>query len=106
MNGVEVTTAVSAGAAAPFTGPAVGERDPETVAREFAGVFYSMMVQEMQKTVPANSYFGGQGEEVFRSLWMNETGRRMAMRRGDELTEAILKSMDGRSAAVREGITT
>jgi len=77
--------------ASAFLGPAPGTRDIAKVAREFAGLFYSMMVSEMQKTVPQNGYFGGRGEEVFRALWVNELGRRMAERPGDPLASKIIE---------------
>jgi Rod binding domain-containing protein len=75
-------------------GPAVGTRDAGKVAREFAGVFYSMMAGEMQKTVPSNEYFGSSGEEVFRSLWVDELGRLMAERRGDPLAESVRRQIE------------
>ncbi len=86
-------------------GPAKGGNDPVKVASEFAGIFYKMMLDEMQKTVPANEFFGSRGEEVFRSLWVDELGRRMAERSGDPLTAAILKEMGGQHGAATNGET-
>lgn len=73
-------------------GPAAGTRDMAVAAREFAGIFYSMMMSEMQKTVPDSPYSGGRGEEVFRSLWVNEIGGRMAARKDDPLVTAIVNA--------------
>jgi Rod binding domain-containing protein len=83
----------AAGAHAAFMGPSSGTKDAGEAAREFAGLFYSMMISEMQKTIPQNGYFASRGEEVFRSVWINETGREMASRRSDALAAAILKSV-------------
>jgi len=80
----------------PFLGPARGACDARTVAVEFAGLFYGMMIGEMQKTIPRNEYFGSRGEEIFRSLWVDELGRKMAGREGDPLTGMILSRI-GRS---------
>ncbi len=83
----------------PFTGPARGTKDPRTVAAGVAGLFYTTMLSEMEKTVPTNGYFGGRGEETFRSLWVTEMSSRMASRPDDPLTTAILKSIEQHAAA-------
>lgn len=98
MTAVTAGSAVAAPYAAPFTGPAVGTKDPQKVATEMAGLFYSMMFSEMEKSIPKNDYFGGKGEETFKSLWVNELGRQMAERPGDALSATILKSLE-KSAA-------
>lgn len=68
--------------------------DEIKAAREFAGLFYTMMLNEMQKTVPENPYHAGRGEEIFRSFWTSEMGRRMGSRPGDPLAEAVLASIN------------
>ena len=84
----------------PLTGPAVGTRDPQTAAREFAGLFYSMMLKEMHKSLPENPYFGTRAEGTFRSLWINEMGKALAAREGDALSAMIL------AVAARNGAGT
>ena len=74
-------------------GPERGTRDAGVAARELAGLFYSMMISAMQKAVPENPYFTGRGEETFRKMWINETGRQLACRRGDALVGAILEEI-------------
>ena len=76
--------------------------DELKAAREFAGLFYTMMLDEMQKTVPESPYQAGRGEEVFRSLWTSEVGRRMGARQGDALAEAVLLSMNNKVRADEE----
>ncbi len=80
-------------------GPAGGTRDPGTVAAEFAGLFYSMMLSEMHKSVPPNPYFGTRGEETFRSLWINEMGRALAYRPDDVLSATILAAIEENDGA-------
>ncbi|MHC4712568.1 MAG: hypothetical protein ACYTAN_04760 [Planctomycetota bacterium] len=75
-------------------GPCAGTRDPGTAAAEFAGLFYSMMLSEMQKSVPQNPYFGTRGEETFRSLWINEMGRALAYRPDDVLSATIRAAIE------------
>lgn len=89
----------AAGPATAFTGPELGTKDPKTAAEGMAGLFYSMMLTEMEKSVPKSDYMGGKGEETFRSLWVNECGRQMASRPGDPLTAAVLKSIQKATGA-------
>lgn len=83
----------------PFAGPARGTKDAGKVSVELAGLFYSTMLSEMEKTVPTNGYFGGRGEETFRSLWVNELGRRLASRPEDPLATLVLRSIQKHTAA-------
>ena len=78
----------------PLAGPGKGMRDARKVATEFAGLFYRMMIDEMEKTVPENEYFGSRGEAIFRSMWVDELGTRLAARKGDVLTETIMAQME------------
>jgi|GEM_PF-2862632 len=87
-------------------GPAAGTTDAGSVATEFAGLFYAMMLDEMEKTVPKNEYFGGKGEEAFRSLWVDELGRRMAERRGDPLATVILRQIERNGGGGAPGRTS
>ena len=79
---------------ADITGPAQNTRDPQAAVREFAGLFYSMILKEMQKTVPENPFTGGSGQEVFRTMWINEMGRKLAQRRDDALVEALMENFE------------
>jgi len=84
-----VQSAVAVGSSA-FLGVGASAKDPQVAAREFAGLFYTMMLSEMQKTVPENPYLSSRGEEVFRSMWTNELARSFAARPNDPLTSAVL----------------
>ena len=74
-------------------GPAAGTADAAVAAREFAGLFYSMMLSAMGETVGENPYFGGHGEEMFMGMWLKELGRHMAWRTDDPLAGMILKGI-------------
>lgn len=80
-------------AADAFMGVGRGTKDAGTVAREFAGLFYGMVLGEMAKTVPENSFFSGPGEGMFRSMWVKELGRALAYQKGDALSGAIVKDL-------------
>ena len=92
-------------AGAALVGPARGTRDALTTAREFAGLFYSMMLSEMQKSVPENPYSGGPGEETFRSMWTSEMGRNLAYCKGDALVRTILAGMRKAAPAVSSQVS-
>jgi Rod binding domain-containing protein len=89
----------AAGRVDAFSGPSRGTKDPKTAATQTSALFYSMMLSEMEKSVPKNDYLGGKGEDTFRSLWVNATGKSMASRSGDPLTATILKTIQKSMAA-------
>jgi Rod binding domain-containing protein len=99
QNGVFTAAMVGAPASRvdALAGPARGEKDPRVAAREFAGLFYSMMVAEMRKTVPEDPFMGGAGQETFQTMWTSEIGRLMAARPGDALTAGILAGIENSS---------
>lgn len=84
-------------------GPARAGADARKTAEEFAGLFYGMMLREMEKTVPKNEYFGGRGEEIFRSLWVDELAGQMAGRKNDPLAKAIYSEMTRHGGAALRG---
>ncbi len=91
-----------------IAGPAASTRDTKAAAREFAGLFYSMVFKQMQKTVPEGRFSGGRGEDMFRGMWVNEMGRSLAWRRDDALVKSIMDAMNqkrsGRSAREQGGL--
>lgn len=91
---------------AALVGPARGTKDALTAAREFAGLFYSMVLSEMQKSVPENPYSSGPGESMFRSMWINEMGRNLAYCKGDALVSTILAGMKKAVPAVNNRAST
>jgi Rod binding domain-containing protein len=95
----EAMARVQTGQVDAMLGPAVAEKRPEVAAREFAALFYTMMVSEMKKTVPDNPFTDGAGQETFESMWNTEMGRLMASRRDDALTAGILAGFDKETTA-------
>jgi Rod binding domain-containing protein len=75
---------------------------PETVkakAQEFEGVFIAQMLGQMFDGVSTDGPFGGgQGEQMFRSLMMDEYGKQIAKQGGigiaDSITRELLKHQE------------
>ena len=63
-------------------------------AQDFEGVFLSQMLGEMFASVPTDETFGGgPGEDMFRSLMVNEYGKEMAAHGGIGLAKSVLNEM-------------
>lgn len=63
-------------------------------SQEFEGVFLSQMFKEMYDGVSADSEFGGgEGEEMYRSMVLDEYGKQMASKGGIGLTQNILSQL-------------
>ena len=66
----------------------------KTSAREFESVFISEMFSHMFEGLPVDSKFGGgRGEEMFRSMLVNEYGRKMAQGQGIGIASQLQKAM-------------
>lgn len=108
MTPAQISIQAGAPLRADILGPAQNTRDPQVAAREFAGLFYSMVLKEMQKTVPENPFTGGSCQEAFRAMWANEMGLKLAGRRDDALVKALMDDFEkhgvGEAAAKQGGI--
>jgi Rod binding domain-containing protein len=63
-------------------------------AEDFTGQFMSEMLSHMTDGTKADKLFGGgHGEEMFRSLLVNEYGKMMAARGASGLTQAVQRAM-------------
>lgn len=84
--------------AAKPTAPARGQtanpaRATET-AREFEAFFVSSMLESMFAGIRTDGYFGGgQGEDVFRSLLLQEYGRTIAQHGGIGIADHVQREM-------------
>ncbi len=73
----------------------------EEAAKEFEAVFVSQMLTHMFSSVKVNDTFGGgKGEEVFRSMMVNEYGKNIAQN-GDlgianHVKEAMIQMQEGK----------
>jgi len=63
-------------------------------AKQFEGIFISQMMSHMFEGVGADPMFGGgQGEEMFHSLLVNEYGKQMAQGHGIGIADQLQKMM-------------
>lgn len=77
---------------APFKAPQ--GQNIAKVASEFEGMFLSQMVSYMFEGVETDDTFGGgHGEDMFRSLMVDEYGKMMARSGGIGLADDIQKAM-------------
>jgi len=74
-----------------------GTSDPATikkVAQQFEGMFISQFLGEMFSGIQTDGPFGGgQGEEMFRSLMIDEYGKQFAAQGGFGLAAAVQREM-------------
>ena len=63
-------------------------------AKEFESVFISQFLGSMFSGIPTDGPFGGgEGEEMFRSMMVNEYGKSMEARGGFGLASAVTKQL-------------
>jgi peptidoglycan hydrolase FlgJ len=64
------------------------------VAQQFEGVFISQMLSQMFEGVQADPNFGGgQGEDMFRSMMVDEYGKQLAAQGGIGLSSALTREL-------------
>ena len=80
-----------------------GAASAQETAEEFAGLFYTTVIKEMQKSIPENPYFGSAGEKTFRSIWVDEMGSLLAKQENDPLAKAIFQSIEARGKRIPAG---
>jgi Rod binding domain-containing protein len=63
-------------------------------AQEFEGVFVAQMLGQMFEGISTDGPFGGgQGEQMFRSLMLDEYGKEIAKQGGIGLTDAVTREL-------------
>ena len=94
--GVDLQTAMAIAKSAPVqaphqtSNPAVARK----VAREFEGVFITQMLGEMFEGISTDGPCGGgPGEEMFRSLMVDEYSKQMAAQGGIGLSQSITREL-------------
>lgn len=83
-------------AATARTGAALSGRyvAAQKAAQDFEGVFLSQMLSQMFSGISTDEEFGGgAGEEMFRSLMVDEYGKKLAARGGIGLADSVLKQL-------------
>lgn len=94
------------------TPAATGSKEAiQSKAQEFEGVFLSQMLGQMFEGVSTDGPFGGgQGEQMFRSLMMDEYGKQIAKQGGigiaDSVTRELLKHQEMANAAAGAAAAT
>ncbi|MDE2135174.1 MAG: rod-binding protein [Alphaproteobacteria bacterium] len=93
--GVDIQTAIAV-AKAPFLAPRQ-TTDPATatkVAKEFEGVFLSQFLGAMFDGISTDGPFGGgQGEQMFRSLMLDEYGKQIVAQGGIGLASTVSREL-------------
>jgi Rod binding domain-containing protein len=79
-------------------------------AQEFEGVFITQMLGQMFEGLSTDGPFGGgQGEQMFRSLMLDEYGKQIAKQGGigvaDSVTRELLKHQEMAQAAANNAAT-
>ncbi len=74
----------------PNVKPAADPRSMDQAAQQFEAVFLTQMLQPMFQGIKSDGLFGGgQGEEMFRSVLLDEYGKLMAERGGIGIAGAM-----------------
>jgi flagellar protein FlgJ len=92
----------TAAALAPVKAPVAGVNPAATkkVAQQFEGVMISQMLNDMFEGVKTDGMFGGgEGEDMFRSMMVDEYGKQIVKQGGlglsDQVTRELLKRQEG-----------
>lgn len=77
-----------------LAGGATSNAKVEEAAQDFEAQFLSQMLENMYSTVEVNPDFGGgQGEEIYRSLLVNEYGKLIARTGGIGVADHVKKEL-------------
>lgn len=98
---VQAQTAYANTKAAPNVGKNLDVQQARKVSQEFEAVFLSQMLQPMFANIKAEEPFGGgPGDEVWRSMQVDEIGKAMARSGGiglaDSIYQQIIKMQEAR----------
>jgi peptidoglycan hydrolase FlgJ len=94
LNAQSAMSALQSGTAVTPQTMATGTAAQKT-AQEFEGVFISQMLSQMFDGVGTDNGFfgGGVGEDMFRSMMVNEYGKQLSAQGGVGLSQSVLKEM-------------
>jgi Rod binding domain-containing protein len=95
----DIANAMSMARSTPVTAPHAGRTMDATkkAAKEFESVFISQFLGGMFEGVQTDGMFGGgEGEQMFRSLMLDQYGKKIADQGGFGLADAITKSLVNR----------
>jgi peptidoglycan hydrolase FlgJ len=90
----QANMALSQGKALPSLGNTGNLQAAKKSAQQFEAVFLSQMFGQMFQGVGTDSLFGGgHGEEMFRSMLIDEYGKQVAKRGGVGIADAVLRTL-------------
>jgi Rod binding domain-containing protein len=93
---IQIQGAMTLAQSAPVQMPraAMTAAGTKKVAEQFEGVLMSQMLNGMFEGIKTDGMFGGgEGEEMFRSLMIDEYGKQIAKQGGMGLTSAITRQL-------------
>ena len=93
---VDIQNAMTLAQSAPAQTPraAMTAAGTKKVAQQFEGVLMSQMLNEMFEGISTEGMFGGgPGEEMFRSMMVDEYGKQITKQGGMGLTDAVTKQL-------------
>lgn len=92
--GMQQANLAMGGASVAQPGKSADTTAAQKAAQEFEGVFLSQMLNQMFSGIETDSTFGGgAGEDMFRSLMIDEYGKEMASQGGIGLAKSVLKEL-------------
>ena len=92
----DVQNALSMARSTPVQAPRAGQSDDATMkaAKDFESVFISQFVGSMFEGVQTDSMFGGgQGEQMFRSLMLDQYSKQMVNQGGFGIAKEVARSL-------------
>jgi peptidoglycan hydrolase FlgJ len=92
----DIQSAMTLAQSAPVRMPhaAMSPTGTKKIAQQFEGVLMSQMLNEMFEGIKTDGMFGGgQGEDMFRSLMVDEYGKQIAQQGGMGLTTAVTRQL-------------
>ena len=109
---MDATSSPMTGAAAMMPGQYSPVRPPistadmaraDKAAKEFESVFIGQFLGSMFQDIPTDGLTGGgQGEQMFRSLMLDQYGKQIASRGGFGLSDAITKQLLSHQEAIAQ----
>jgi Rod binding domain-containing protein len=93
----DVQNALSMARSTPVQAPRAGQSDDATMkaAKDFESVFISQFVGSMFEGIQTDSMFGGgQGEQMFRSLMLDQYSKQMANQGGFGIAKEVARSLN------------
>lgn len=90
----QASMAMSRGASLPGLGPQMDMASAKKAAQGFEAVFLSQMFGQMfQGLGPDKMFGGGQGEEMFRSMLLDEYSKSIVKRGGVGIADSVMHSL-------------